>query len=321
MKGRTVLVTGAGGFVGAHLTRTLTERGARVHGLGDDPPQQALPLAGWHPVDLRDRPALDSAMGAVRPDAVAHLAGRSSAARSFEDPLGTFEVNVLGTWNLLESVRRVCPQARVLVVGSGEAYGPIPPGTRATEDTPQHPVSPYGHSKSVADALAAAHGQAHGIDVVRTRSFAHAGPGQDARFLIPSVAGQIAAIEAGRSEPVLRVGNLEVTRDLCDVRDVAGAYADLIERGARGGVYNVCRGEGATLVGVVEWLVARSRVPIRVERDPLRMRPADVPYLVGDPSAIARDVGWHATVLLEETLQGVLDEWRARPPGVETGPP
>lgn len=315
MKGRTVLITGVGGFVGAHLAGALGERGARVHGLGDDPPKPALSLAGWSAADLRDPPALEAALGAARPDAVIHLAGQSSAARSFEDPIGTFEVNVLGTWNLLESVRRVCPRARVLIVGSSEAYGPIPPGTRATEATAQHPVSPYGSSKSVADALAAAHGQAHGIDVVRTRSFAHAGPGQDSRFLIPSVAEQIATIEAGRGEPVLRVGNLEVTRDLCDVRDVARAYADLIEQGVRGGVYNVCRGEGTPLAWVVEWLVSRSRVPVRIESDPLRQRPADVPYLVGDPSAIARDVGWRATTPIEETLQGVLDDWRERVSG------
>ena len=320
MKGRTILITGAGGFVGAHLAEALDARGARVHGLGDDPPKRPLPLAGWHAADLRDPPTLEAALEAARPDAVIHLAGQSSAARSFEDPTGTFEVNVLGTWNLVESVRRVCPHARVLAVGSSECYGPIPPGTRATEDTPQRPVSPYGSSKSVADALAAAHGRTHGIDVVRTRSFAHAGPGQDARFLIPSVAGQIAAIEAGRSEPVLRVGNLEVTRDLCDVRDVARAYADLVERGARGAVYNVCRGEGTTLAWVVEWLVARARVAVRVESDPLRLRPADVPYLVGDPSAIARDVGWSATIPLEDTLQDVLDEWRARATGVGAGP-
>jgi GDP-4-dehydro-6-deoxy-D-mannose reductase len=305
------LVTGAAGFVGCHLTRALAERGVRVHGLGSELPHAALPLEAWHPSDLRSVEALATAMAEVRPEAVIHLAGQSSAAHSFQQPIETFRINALGTWNLLEAARRAAPLARILVVGSGEAYGPQPEGSRVREETPFRPVSPYALSKAVADVFAMAAATEHGLDVVRTRSFVHTGPGQAPTFVIPSWAQQIAAIEAGGTEPVLRVGNLEVIRDISDVRDVALAYLALIEHGRAGAAYNVCRGEGIPLSAVVRHLAARARVPVRIEVDSARVRPVDVHYLVGDPSAIARDTGWHAGIELDRTLDDVLGEWRA----------
>jgi len=239
LKGATALVTGAAGFVGPHLARTLAGCGARVHGLGNDPPRGELPLEGWHAADLRDPEALSSILTAVRPDFVVHLAGQSSAARSFELPIETFEVNALGTWNLLEAVRRAAPRARALVIGTSEVYGPQPEGSRVSEAAPFRPVSPYALSKAAADAFAELAGKRYGLDVVRTRSFGHSGPGQEPRFSVPSWAQQVAAIEAGEAEPVIRVGNLEVTRDLSDVRDVARAYVALLDRGRSGEAYNV----------------------------------------------------------------------------------
>jgi len=310
----TVLITGANGFVGPYLAKALAPRGHRVHGAGLGPPPPALTLAAWHPADLRDPMALESAIAAAGPDVVVHLAGQSSAALSFENPVETFRINSNGSWNLLEAVRARAPRARVLVVGTSESYGPQPEGTRVAESAPFRPVSPYGLSKAAADAFAEVAFRAHGLDVVRTRSFAHAGPGQTPRFVLPSVAQQIAAIEAGTREPVLRVGNLEVTRDITDVRDVAEAYVALIERGRGGAAYNVCRGRGVLLGDVVRSLVARSRLALRVEGDPARFRPADVPYLVGDPTAIEKDCGWRATTPLERTLDDLLAEWRAKGP-------
>ena len=150
---------------------------------------------------------------------------------------------------------------------------------------------------------------------MRARAFSHTGPGQSPDFVVPGFAQQIAAIEAGHAKPVLRVGNLEVTRDLSDVRDVARAYVALLARGERGTAYNVCRGEGVRLTEVVRRLVALARVAVRVEPDPARLRPADVAWLVGDPSRIARDTGWRAEIPLERTLADVLEEWRGRPDG------
>ncbi len=314
MPRRTVLVTGVSGFVGPHLARALVASGARVLGLGVEPaPPAGVPLEGWHAADLREPAAVARAVALAKPDAVVHLAGQSSAARSFEDPAGTFETNVTGTRNLLEAARAGAPQARLLVVGSSEVYGPQPEGSRAGEETPFAPVSPYAASKAEADRLAEVSAQGEqGLDVVRVRAFSHTGPGQSPTFVVPAFAQQIAAIEAGRADAVLRVGNLEVMRDFSDVRDVVRAYLALLERGVRGVAYNVCRGEGVKLTEVVRRLVALARVAIRVEVDPARLRPADIPWLVGDPARIARDTGWRAEIPLERTLADVLEEWRRR---------
>jgi GDP-4-dehydro-6-deoxy-D-mannose reductase len=313
VSGRRVLVTGAGGFVGLHLIQRLAQAGHAVLALGIDtaPARARVPLAGEWDADLRDLDAVASGIGAARPDAVVHLAAQSSAARSFEDPVSTFQVNVLGTWNLLEAVRRAAPAARVLCVGTGDIYGPQPEGSRVAEEAPLRPVNPYALSKAAADLTAEMAARVHGLDVIRTRSFGHTGPGQTDRFVVPSLARQIAAIEAGRAQPVIRVGNLEVTRDLCDVRDVVEAYRLLLERGRTGCAYNVCRGEAVRLTEVARELTARARVPVRVEVDPSRMRPTDLSYLVGDPGLIERELGWRAQIPLARTLEDILQEWRA----------
>ena len=200
----------------------------------------------------------------------------------------------------------------MLVVSSSEVYGPQPEGTRVREDAPRRPVSPYASSKAEAERLALACAQEYGADVVVARAFAHTGPGQAPRFVVPSFALQIAAIESRSAEPCLWVGNLEVTRDLSDVRDVVRAYLALLLRGRTGAIYNVCRGEGVRLTAVVASLIGLARIPVRIETDPARLRPADVPWLVGDPALIARDTGWRAEIPLETTLRDVLEEWRTR---------
>ncbi len=307
-----VFVTGAGGFVGAHLARALAARGASTSGCGLEAGPREAVFDRWRTLDVSNAGALADALADARPDAVVHLAGQSSAARSFADPQGTFRANVLGTWGVLEAVRAAAPKARVLVVGSGEVYGPQDPDTRAAEDSAFRPVSPYALSKAVADELACEYARHHGLDVVRTRSFGHTGPGQAPTFVIPSFAQQIAAIERGGCEPVLKVGNLDVVRDLSDVRDVVAAYVALLERGRAGEAYNVGAGRGVKLSDAVASLAALARVAVRVEVDSERFRPADVPYLVGDTSKLERETGWRATHRTDDTLRDVLEEWRGR---------
>jgi GDP-4-dehydro-6-deoxy-D-mannose reductase len=308
-----ILITGVGGFVGAHLARRIVERGdvALGAGLEAPPPATARLLTQEWRVDIRDGEALRAVIAEAAPTAIVHLAGQSSAGLSFGQPIETFRINALGTSALLEAARSVAPEARVLVVGTGEVYGSLPAGSRVAEDAPFHPISPYALSKAVADAIAESYSR-QGLDVVRTRSFGHIGTGQTDRFLVPSLARQIAEIEAGRGRGGVRVGNLDVTRDLTDVRDVVEAYLALLERGRSGAVYNVCRGEGTRLADIAHSLCERARVPVRVEVDPARIRPADMVYLVGDPSAIAAETGWTAAIPLERTLDAVLEEWRSR---------
>lgn len=288
----TILVTGASGFVGGHLSRVLAGRGARLVGLGTESRAPEAWPGEWVCADLTDAAAVHSAIEAVHPDAVAHLAGQASAGLSFDAPDQTFRANVLGTHHLLEALRRHAPASRVLVVGSGEAYGPQPDGTRVAEEQPFAPVSPYAFSKAAADAIAEAYGRTSDLEVVRTRSFSHIGPGQSPRFAMPSFALQIAALEREGREGVLRVGNLDVVRDILDVRDVVEGYARLLESGVSGRAYNVCSGVGVPLRELVDLLGRLARVAITIEVDPLRFRPADVPYLVGDPSRMRADTSW-----------------------------
>lgn len=306
-----ILVTGVSGFVGRHLAPALAAAGHEVHGLGVQAPPADLPLASSRTADLTRIGELEAALAEVLPDAIVNLAGQASAAQSFADPAETFRVNTAGALTLLEAVRRVVPRARILLVGTGEVYGPQPEGTRVTESARFAPLSPYALSKAAADLAGAAFAEAHGLDLVRTRSFAHTGPGQDDRFVVPSFAKQIAQLERGNDEPVLRVGNLDVVRDLSDVRDVVAAYVALLARGARGAAYNVCRGEGVKLSDVAARMVAKARRPLRIEVDPARVRPVDVPYLVGDPSACAAATGLAPAFTFDRTIDDVLSSWRS----------
>ncbi len=306
-----ILVTGAGGFVGRHLARALAARGDQVFGFGLGPAPEDLPLAGWRGGDVLDAEAVAATVAAARPTAVVHLAGQSSAARSFEQPVETYRANAMGAWTLLDAVRACAPDARVLLVGSGEIYGPQPEGSRVAEDAPLRPVSPYALSKAAADAAGAAFALRHGLALVRTRSFGHTGPGQSPTFVVPSLARQIARIERGLDEPVLRVGNLHVTRDLTDVRDVVDAYLELLDRGRPGAAYNVCRGEGIPLSEILTRLSELSRREVRVEVDPARLRPVDLPWLVGDPGRLQRETGWSPRMPLRVTLEDILGHWRA----------
>jgi GDP-4-dehydro-6-deoxy-D-mannose reductase len=311
LKSARVLVTGAGGFVGPHLVRALAGRGALVRGAGLGAPRAGTPLEAWLEADFSSLEQAEAAVAAAPVDAIVHLAGQSSAAQSFKDPEATFRANVNGTWSLLEAARTHAPGARVLVVSTSEVYGSIEPGTRAAESHAFVPGSPYALSKAAAEHLATAYATARKLDVVRARPFGHTGPGQTPRFVVPAFAQQVAAIEAGASEPVLRVGNLDVMRDLSDVRDIVDGYCALLERGHTGAVYNLCRGEGVRLADLVQQLAAMSRVKLAVEVDPARLRPSDTPWLVGDPSLAEAEVGWRLERPLGSTLRDVLDEWRA----------
>lgn len=277
-----VLVTGPAGFVGRHLNKELGEA--------------FVPFDG----DVLDAAAVAGAIREAQPSALVHLAAESSVAASWESPTRVWRVNVAGTVNVLEAVRRERPRTRVLFASTCEVYGnasrfPTP------EDEPVKPISPYAVTKAAAELACAL----PGVDVVVARSFSHEGPGRDDRFAIGSWTRQIARHEADGGGTLL-VGDLSAERDLTDVRDVARAYRLLLDPSVAAGTYNVASGRSVTMEHVVELLVGLARVPVRVERDETRVRPADIRRLCGDPAKLRAATGWEPEIPLEQTLGDTL---------------
>jgi GDP-4-dehydro-6-deoxy-D-mannose reductase len=309
-----VLVTGAAGFVGSHLRVFLQGEGVEVFAM-DLPGTRLVSEAGTVAIaaDMNDPVAMRRAIDEVAPDRIVHLAGQPSVHRSWTEPGETLRTNVLGIVNLLDAARERGLRPAVLVVGSAEEYGLIDPSQApVAEATPLRPNSPYAVSKVAQAALARLYGPAGGMRVVLARTFPHTGPGRGAAFAESSFARQIAEIEAGLKPPVLRVGNLDAVRDYTDVRDVVRAYWALLESGADGEAYNVCGGRGWSIRDMLDMLLARSRAEVEVRVDPERLRPSDIPVLVGDPSALRAVTGWEPRIPLEDTLADLLDDWRRR---------
>jgi GDP-4-dehydro-6-deoxy-D-mannose reductase len=313
-----LLVTGAGGFVGGHLADFLRAEHPEVEVHGVSLPQgavawRAAPGARMVEADLTDPAATRAVVEDVRPDRILHLAGQSSVQLSWLDPGGTLRANVLGIVHLLDAVRALGLRPPVLVVGSAEEYGPVRPEEMPIrEETPLRPASPYAVSKVAQGALALLYGPAGGLRVALTRTFHHTGPGRGEAFAESSFARQIAEIEAGRREPVLRVGNLDAVRDFADVRDVVRAYWMLLEKGEGGRAYNVCTGRGRRIRELLDILLAASVARVEVRTDPERLRPSDVPAQVGDPGRLRAATGWGPRIPLERSLHDLLDDWRAR---------
>jgi GDP-4-dehydro-6-deoxy-D-mannose reductase len=315
---RRVLVTGAAGFVGRHLVALLRQEQPGIDLYGTvrpgGTPAADLP-AGVNAVgaDLLDPGAVEDAVARAAPEAVFHLAAQSSPARSWEDPAGTLATNVLGVTHLLEGLKRRRLAPRVLVVGSAEEYGAAAASELPlSEDAPLRPASPYAASKVAQSFVALQYHLAHGLPVVRTRTFPHTGPGRGAAFAESSFARQLAEIEAGRRAPVIEVGNLDAVRDFTDVRDVVRAYWALLLAGRPGEVYNVASGSGTRVGAVLDRLIALSGRRVEVRVDPARLRPADVPALVGDPARLKAATGWEPRLTLERSLADLLDDWRRR---------
>ncbi len=319
MMDKSILVTGARGFVGRHLVARLDRAGTAVVGL--DLPGAAGDGIGHHRALGRggDQAAAELAelIAAGNHGAIVHLAGQSSAGASFQDPAGTVRANLLGTLEVLEALRllqsRGVAVPRLLVVGSSEEYGAAAlPDRPCREDDPVLPVSPYATSKAAATQLCRQYHRAFDLPVIAVRAFNHTGPGQDERFVFPSFAAQIAAIEAGRSEPVLRTGDLTPARDFLDVRDVVAAYLALLDRGETGHIYNVCSGSALTIREGLEILLGLSGTTIEVVPDPARMRPAEIPRLIGDPTALHEATGWRPRFSFEDTLRDLLESAREK---------
>jgi GDP-4-dehydro-6-deoxy-D-mannose reductase len=298
-----LLITGHSGFVGRCLLREV------AHGkAGENWVMATLPES----LDIRDA-ALTPLLAEIKPDAVLHLAAMSSVAESFKDFDRYFDVNFGGTLNLLRSLRSGSFGGRLIYVSTGDCYGAVPEeALPVSEDLPSRPRNPYAVSKTAAEALCYQWSQTEGLDVVIVRPFNHIGPGQDLRFAVAAFAQQVAAIAAGKMEPRIATGNLDVTRDFSDVRDVIGAYFALIARGRRGEVYNIGTGRETRLRDVLDSLMRLAGVRADVSTDPARVRPDEQRRMVADVAKIERDTGWKARIPLEDTLRDILDDWKGK---------
>jgi GDP-4-dehydro-6-deoxy-D-mannose reductase len=245
---------------------------------------------------------------------VLHLAGQAFVPPSIADPLATLAVNATGTAHVLEAVRALpnAERVRVVLVSSAEVYGKQRPERMPLDEAaPVRPENPYAASKAAAEIYGGVWARLYGLHVAIARPFNHIGPGQDPRFVVPSFAKQLAQIAAGGS-PVMAVGNLEAERDFLDVRDVADAYVALLERGRSGTIYNVCSGRAVSVNEVLRALITIAGVAVEIRQDPERMRPSDVPLLVGDASRLRAETGWAPERSLQATLRDVYDDARRR---------
>ncbi|MDA0691303.1 MAG: GDP-mannose 4,6-dehydratase [Nitrospinae bacterium] len=307
------LITGIHGFAASHLADFLLEQNEEVFGIArsldndlninhiQDQIQVSL-------CNIRDRSAIKKILEAVRPDRIYHLASVSFVPQAEKEGDTSFETIFNGTWNVLESVRELGLNCRILSVGSSEAYGMAGEG-RVKEDRALQPISLYGVSKAAAELLAHSYFVRDGLDVIRTRPYNHTGPRQDSRFVCSSFARQIAAIEKG-AKAVIKTGNLESYRDFMDVRDTVSAYHAIMEHGKAGEVFNVCSGEVTSVQVILETLLEISGVSIRIETDPKLFREAKPVSAFGDNSFLRQRTGWGPEFGLEQTLCDLLDHWR-----------
>lgn len=291
---RKALVTGSAGFVGTHLVTQLMADGWDVEhfNLRDG-------------LDLRDKTTVRDTLDIYRPDAIFHLGARAYVPESFVDPAETFHVNLIGTLNILESVRQLGLQTKIHIAGSSEEYGTADP----KEYGYLHPSSPYAVSKVAADQLANVYMKAYGMHVVVTRAFNHTGPGRGEMYAESSFAKQIAEIEKG-TRTVLEHGNLDAVRNYTDVRDVVKAYILAVD--APSGVYNICSSLNISMGDMLTMLTSMSDKPITTVSSSKRKRPNDFSFIKPYCSDFSSVVGWYPEIPFEQTLKDLLNYWKER---------
>jgi GDP-4-dehydro-6-deoxy-D-mannose reductase len=309
---RPVLVTGASGFAGSHLVDQLADAGEAVVAWqrpGGLPPGSRSGVT-WESIDLLDKSQVRGAVARLQPRHVFHCAGAAHVGMSWTTTEPTFAVNVRGTHYLVEALRQLDSPTRLLIPSSAQVYAASDEPLR--EDHPLRPASPYGLSKLAQEMVGLIAPEP--VQTIVARAFNHFGPRQAPSFAASDFARRIADIEAGRWGPEIMVGNLDARRDLTDVRDVVRAYRLMVDGAAPGAVYNVCSGRAVAIGDVLELLLRRSKVPIRVNVDRARYRPNDQATVVGNAERIASELGWTPTIPIEQTLDDLLAYWRGSHP-------
>lgn len=316
-----VLITGVTGFVGSHLAEFLLERkDVKIYGIlrwrskteNIDHIKSKLKL---YECDIRDASSVRKVINEIKPDKIFHLSAQSFVPASWNAPAETLITNILGELNIFEAVRNIGIHSKIQIAGSSEEYGMVYKEELPVKETnPLRPLSPYGVSKVGQDLLGYQYFKSFNMHIVRTRGFNHSGPRRGEPFAESNFAKQIAMVERGLQKPVIYVGNLEARRDYTDVRDMVRAYWLALEKGSPGEVYNICTTKAYSMEDVLNILLSfsKARKKIKIKKDPARLRPSDVPVLVGDNSKFVKKTGWSPKIGFKETLKDLLDYWREK---------
>jgi GDP-mannose 4,6-dehydratase len=316
-----VLITGITGFVGSHLVEYILANHPQteIHGIKrwrspKDNIRHVLDKVKLYDCDLRDLGSLIRVFGEVKPDVIFHLAAQSFVPTSYNAPADTLDTNVIGTCNLLEAVRILKLDPVIHICSSSEVYGQVKPDDLPIrESCPLRPVSPYAVSKVGEDMLAFMYWQAYKLRTIRTRMFTHSGARRGEVFVDSWFALQVARIEAGLQEPVVRVGNLQSVRTFADVRDTVRAYWLLAEKCPPGEVYNIGGDITMTIREMLDQLLAMTNFKgkIEVRQDPALIRPADVTLQIPSSEKFKAATGWKPEIPYRQTLLDMLNYWRS----------
>ncbi|MDR1760780.1 MAG: GDP-mannose 4,6-dehydratase [Fibrobacter sp.] len=307
----SILVTGGTGALGFHILSGLMGSGRKMHSFSNEQPQpwQIVPDVEYHSGNLLHFKDMLEVLQKSNPSLIYHLASQSSVGLSYKKPFETLNTNLLGTQNLLEAVRQVCPKAKVLLLSSSEIYGRSSAAltTLYREDFPPNPITPYATSKACMELLGNQFRNAHGLHIVTVRPFHFTGPYHSRRFAIPSIAFQLVKIKKYGAEPVIYTGSLEISRDVVDVRDAARGMIQVLNTCESGEVYNICSGKSYTFRELAELLVDIAGVNVDFLLNPNLERSNDIPLLVGDPGKIMA-LGWKPLIGIEDCLNDLFSE-------------
>ena len=308
---RRSLIIGAAGFVGGYLIKELQALGDQVY--ATKLPVESLDAGCCvRNLDILDASSTTALIKEIQPDRIFHLAAQSSVAVSWKKPSLTAQINVVGAINVLEAARAASCEPVLLLVGSSEEYGAAKTaGGIISEDVHPNPGNVYAATKAVQNCIGNIYHNAYGMKIICVRAFNHFGPGQLPQFVISDFCRQTAEIEAGRHEPVIRVGNLSAKRDFTDVRDIVRAYGMLAEKGRFGETYNVGSGKAVEIRSILDIILSQTSADISVETDETRFRPVDVPLIQADISKISNDTGWAPKIDIVNTISDTLEFWRS----------